>query len=1145
MAPLDAQVALTDKYRVSRGAALMNGMQALVRLALEQADVDRDAGLKTGGYISGYRGSPIGGFDQELTRAAAELEARNIVFNPGLNEDLAATAISGAQSLGPSEDPTVEGVFSIWYGKGPGVDRSLDAMKHGALAGAHPKGGTIYLLGDDPVSKSSTTAHQSEQAMIHVSVPVLYPASVHEIVPLGLHAFAMSRHTGAVTSMKIVTDVADSAATVALDRLRPTPVLPPLPGFEVPLHNTGGFLPYVVQERRMAVRMQAVKDYARANRLNEPVFEPAGPKRLGIVAVGKAFGDAMAGLKLLDLDPERAAASGIGLFRMRMVWPVEPASLLEFAQGYDQILVIEEKRSIVETELAHLLVNAPAPRPILTGKRDAGGSPLVQDFGELSPEHVAEVISREASDLGVCDARPPAPPKLTGNAPAMPRTPWYCAGCPHNRSTKLPDGSLAGGGIGCHAMSVLHSPETTQLFTQMGGEGMHWVGRANFAGRKHMFQNLGDGTYTHSGMLAIKAAVAAKGVNITYKILYNDAVAMTGGQPIEGQPLPAEIAAQVLAIGVRQVVVVSDDIEATKETGTWPTGPISFRDRSENLLVQTELREVEGTTVLLYVQTCAAEKRRRRKRGKFPDPAKRAVINPLVCEGCGDCGIQSNCVAIKPLDTPFGTKRRIDQTACNKDYSCLEGFCPSFVTVEGVESDPLLGKKGIRHDPPEGLPEAATTPALDYAAVITGIGGTGVVTVAAVLSMAARLEGLHALTLDQTGLSQKNGAVQSHLQIGPHPIDDRPARVARGKGRLLLACDMLVGAGDEAMALIDPAQGQAIANGQVEPLPAFARNPEARADEGALEGRLKGQLGDDRVLVKDVAYLATQLVGDGMGANLMLVGVACQAGALPVTAEAIERAIRLNGAAVEMNLAAFRWGRWLVAQPGLAEEKAGEKTLPAWQTEDYDALVARFERFLTDYQSPRYARRFREHLAKVEAAEEAHWPGRREISRLAARALHKSMAIKDEYEVARLHRHPDWKAQLARDFAPDAKVNYHLAPPMTAKIDPVTGRPRKQKFGPWMEKGFAVLAGMKSLRGTPLDPFGRSEERKMERALVGETEQLADLVAAKLSPATEALCREALLQPLAIKGFGPVKLANLEKTKPEWDRLVSDLSKIA
>ena len=507
MAPLDAQVALTDKYRVSRGAALMNGMQALVRMVLEQADADRDAGLTTGGYVSGYRGSPIGGFDLELLRAAEELKARNVVFNPGLNEDLAATSIAGSQTLGPSDDPKVQGVFTVWYGKGPGVDRSLDAMKHASLAGAHPKGGLLFLLGDDPVSKSSTTAHQSEQAMIHVSVPVLFPASVHEYVPLGLHAFAMSRHTGAAVSMKIVTDTADSTATVALDRLRPDIVLPPLPGFEIPLHNTGTFLPYVAQERRLAVRLEAVKDYARANRLNEPVFQPLGRKRLGIVAVGKANGDVLAALRLLGMSERDAAEAGIGLYRMRMVWPVEGRGLLEFAREYDQVLVIEEKRPIVEPELARLLVNAPGPRPILTGKQDPQGAALVQDWGELTPEHLAEVISREGSDLGLTDRRPPAPPKLTGNAPAAPRTPFYCAGCPHNRSTKLPDGSLAGGGIGCHAMSVLHDTETTQIFTQMGGEGMHWVGRANFANRPHMFQNLGDGTFVHSGLLAILSLI--------------------------------------------------------------------------------------------------------------------------------------------------------------------------------------------------------------------------------------------------------------------------------------------------------------------------------------------------------------------------------------------------------------------------------------------------------------------------------------------------------------------------------------------------------------------------------------------------------------------------------------------------------------
>lgn len=1139
MAPLDAEVALTDKYRVSRGAALMNGMQALVRLMLEQADADKDAGLKTGGYVSGYRGSPIGGFDMELWRAREELQARNIVFNPGLNEDLAATAVGGAQTLTAADDPQVEGVFSVWYGKGPGVDRSIDAIKHVSLTGATEKGGVLFLLGDDPLSKSSTTAHQSEQAMIHCFIPVLFPSSVHEFVPLGMHAFAMSRFSGAPVSMKIVTDTADSTATVALDRLRPEVTLPEKPPFEMSLNKVDGLPDYVTNERRLSVRLEACKRYARANRLNYEAISPA-EKKLGLIAVGKGYADAMAGLARLGLRPDEAAARGIGMFRMQMVWPIDEVALRAFAEDYDEVMVIEEKRPIVETDLARVFVNA-ARRPLLTGKRDEDGAELLPDFGELTPEIVAAAIARraEARDLG--PVAPPPQIRLLGNAPSSARSPWFCAGCPHNRSTKLPDGSVAGAGIGCHAMAIYFDPKT-QIFTQMGAEGMHWVGRSAFAGRAHMFQNLGDGTYTHSGLLAIKAAVAS-GVNITYKILYNDAVAMTGGQAMEGSPLPSQIAAEVLAVGVKRVVVVSDRPEDTKAVGGWPTSRVSFHDRADHILVQTQLREETGTTVLLYVQTCAAEKRRRRKRGKMEDPPKRVVINPAVCEGCGDCGIKSNCVAVKPLDTPFGAKRQIDQTACNKDYSCLEGFCPSFVTVTGEASDPLAGKrKGVLHEPPEGLPPAALAPAEGFAAVVTGIGGTGVVTVAAVLGMAARLEGLHSLALDQTGLSQKNGAVQSHLQIGPRPLDDRPARVPRGSGALLLACDMLTGAQDSALGLIDPDKGRAVANGRVEPLPAFAINPDARPDVEALSGRLEAHLTAERVAVRDTTGLAEALVGDGMGSNLMLVGVASQLGALPVTPEAIERAIRLNGAAVEMNVAAFRWGRWLAADPAKAEAAADRKPVPSWQAESYADLLARFERHLTDYQSARYARRFREAVAAVERAEDAHWPGRREISRLAARALHKSMNVKDEYEVARLHLHPDWQAQLKRDFAPDAKVTHHLAPPAFSKLDPVTGHPRKRAFGAWVIPAFKVLRAMKPLRGTVLDPFGRTEERRGERALIVETEALLATVARTLAPGSEALCREALSLPLEVKGFGHVKQANLDKVRPRWRQLQADLA---
>jgi indolepyruvate ferredoxin oxidoreductase len=1140
MAPLDAQVALTDKYRVSHGAALMTGMQALVRLALEQADWDKERGWNTGGYVSGYRGSPLGGFDMEIHRARAETEARGIVFLPGLNEDLSATAVAGSQTMGAADDPKHEGVFAIWYGKGPGVDRSMDAIKHAALSGASPKGGMLFLMGDDPVSKSSTTAHQSEPIMISAHVPVLFPASVHELIPLGLHAFAMSRFSGAPIAMKVVADTAESSATVALDGLRPDITLPEAPDCAISLHHAPGFLPFAAQEQRLHDRLKGVVAYARANRLNRETLRPTAPGKLGIIAAGKAHGDVMSGLGRLGLTEAQAASAGIGVYKMSLIWPVEPEGLLEFCSQFERVLVVEEKAPIIEDALARLLVNA-AVRPLLAGKTDPAGKALLSGVGELTPDEVATAIASEARAAGIPDLAPPPVPRLLGNAPAMPRTPWYCAGCPHNRSTKVPEGSMAGGGIGCHGMSVMFDQDTTEYFTQMGGEGMHWVGRAPFVGRKHMFQNLGDGTYTHSGMLAIRAAAAA-GTNITYKILYNDAVAMTGGQQIEGAPLPADIARQVLSIGAREVVVVSDDAEGSRAVGDWPTGPVSFHDRAEHIAVQTRLRDTEGTSVLIYVQTCAAEKRRRRKRGKFPDPARRVVINPAVCEGCGDCGLKSNCVAIKPLDTPMGTKRRIDQTACNKDYSCLEGFCPSFVTVEGEASDPLIGKaKGILHQPPAGLSEPDIAPAEGFAAVITGIGGTGVITVGAVLAMAARLDGLHALVLDMTGLSQKNGAVSSHLQIASRALTATPARIPRGRATALIACDMLTAASDDTLSLLIPGVGRAFANGEVEPLPLFTRMPLARPDTDALAGRLQAQIGAENVAIADTAKLASALVGDGMGANLMLVGIAAQAGALPVSIAAIERAIRLNGAAVEMNLAAFAWGRWLMQDRAMVDATAVLPAPPPAE-EGYDATVARLTAHLTGYQSPRWAKRFRTTLAQVEAAEEAFAPGRRSLSRIAAVSLGKVMSYKDEYEVARLHMDTAFRDQLARDFAGDAKVVYHLAPPLMSKLDSVTGHPRKRAFGAWVEKGFAALKTMKALRGTALDPFGRSEERRAERALIADLEGACALAARTLGAQTEADIAALLALPQDVKGFGHVKARNLAAMQPKWDGLISNLS---
>ncbi|MFT7038038.1 MAG: indolepyruvate ferredoxin oxidoreductase, partial [Paracoccaceae bacterium] len=613
------------------------------------------------------------------------------------------------------------------------------------------------------------------------------------------------------------------------------------------------------------------------------------------------------------------------------------------------------------------------------------------------------------------------------------------------------------------------------------------------------------------------------------------------GQAIEDVALPADVARQVLSIGVKEVVVVSDDVDGTKANGEWPSGPVSFHDRAEHMLVQTRMRDVEGTTVLIYVQTCAAEKRRRRKRGKFPDPAKRVMINPAVCEGCGDCGLKSNCVAIKPLDTPMGVKRRIDQTACNKDYSCVEGFCPSFVTIEGEETDPLMGKtKGILHQPPEGLKDPALAPIDGFAAVITGIGGTGVITVGAVLAMAARLDGLHALVLDMTGLSQKNGAVSSHLQMARMPLTETPARIPRTRATALIACDMLTAASDDTLSLMAPG-ALGVANGEVEPLPLFTRMPTARADTDALAARLTAQLGADNMTIADTAGLATALVGDGMGANLMLVGVAAQAGALPVSIDAIERAIRLNGAAVEMNLAAFRWGRW-IAQDRNMVEKTAARPASAPAIEAYADMVTRLTAHLTDYQSARWAKRFIKTLAEVEAAEDAFAPGRRTLSRIAAQSLGKVMSYKDEYEVARLHMSPAFRAMLKRDFAGDAKVVYHLAPPMISKLDPITGEPRKRAFGPWIEKGFRMLTRMKSLRGTALDPFGRSAERREERAMIGDMEEACRLVARTLSDKTDA--DAAILLGLAqeVKGYGHIKARNLAAVKPRWDGLVSALS---
>jgi indolepyruvate ferredoxin oxidoreductase len=1118
-----AKVTLDDKYVREEGRIYLTGSQALVRLPMMQRRRDEKAGLSTGGFISGYRGSPLGMYDYALWNARPFLERHRIHFQPGVNEDLAATAVWGSQQVNLFEGAQVDGVFAIWYGKGPGVDRSLDALKHGNAAGSSKHGGVLVLMGDDHGCQSSTLAHQSEQVLAAAMIPVLNPASVQEYLELGLAGWALSRYSGCWVGFKAVSETVESSASVEIDPHRPQFVLPI--DFELPPDGLSIRWPDppLEQEKRLhGPKMQAVAAWARANRLDRQVF---GPKRarLGIVTTGKAYNDVRQALDLLGIDERRAESLGLSIYKVVLSWPLEPEGAVAYARGLEELLVVEEKRAFVEEQLARVLFNMAADeRPRLVGK------PLLPSEGELSPTMVARVIAErllalsDEPELRRAVMRLDALARRSAAPPQAVRTPFFCSGCPHNTSTKVPEGSRAVAGIGCHAMAIF-MPRRTTLWTHMGGEGANWIGQAPFTSEKHIFQNLGDGTYFHSGLMAIRAAAAAK-VNITYKILFNDAVAMTGGQPVDGKLTVPEIVKQVEAEGAKKVVIVTDEPEK------YPAG-YDVRHRSELDAVQRELREIPGLTVLVYDQTCAAEKRRRRKRGLFPDPDKRVFINDRVCEGCGDCSEKSNCVSVKPLETELGRKRMIDQSACNKDFSCLEGFCPSFVTVHGgrLRKAPAAGRDA---DPAAGLPLPAQ-PALDrpYDILVTGIGGTGVITVGALLGMAAHIEGKGATVLDFTGLAQKNGAVMSHVRVAPRPSDLHAVRVATGEADLVLGCDMVVAASAAALDTYDAETTRAVINAAVEPTSAFVLDRDADLHEAGLRRAIAGASREADFV--DATRLATALLGDAIASNLFLLGYAFQKGLVPMSLEALDAAIELNGVAVKANKLSFAWGRR--AAHDLAAVEAAAKPvlrLPPRIPTTLPEIVEHRARFLAEYQDEAYAARYRDLVAVVETAEREKAKGKSGLAEAVAKNLFKLMAVKDEYEVARLYTDGAFMESLRRTFEGDFKLEFHLAPP-------IFGEERKRAYGPWMMRVFRLLASMRRLRGTPLDVFAHTEERKMERRLLAEYEALLREIAGALSPANHAAAVALASLPDQIRGFGPVKRRAVEAAKKREAELLA------
>ena len=1146
-----ASVSLDDKYALVEGRAFMTGTQALVRLPLMQRRLDQANGLNTAGYISGYRGSPLGPYDQQLWQAKHFLEQHHIVFEPGLNEDLAATAVWGSQQLHLAPGAKYDGVFAIWYGKGPGVDRSGDVFRHMTMSGTSRHGGVLLALGDDHNAVSSTAAHQSDHNMISWMIPMLYPAGIQEYLDYGLLGLAMSRFAGVPVGFKCVSELVESSASVALDPARHQFVIPD--EFEMP--DEGLNIRWPDDRWQQEERLHLYKDYAalafaRANNVNSVVIDSPNP-RIGIITTGKSYLDVRQALDDLGIDDQMAADIGIRLYKVGMPWPLEKEGVRHFAEGLEQVIVIEEKRAIIENQLKEQLYNWRADvRPRVVGKFDEKRDWLLPAHGELSPAMIARLLVNRFKDvvtsvqieerMAVLEEKAKAAER---SEPLLARTPYFCSGCPHNTSTKVPDGSRAMAGIGCHYMA-LWMDRHTEMFTQMGGEGVPWLGIAPFTTETHIFANLGDGTYHHSGLLAIRAA-AASGANITYKILCNDAVAMTGGQPIleSGQLTPWEISQQVYHEGVKRIVVTTDDPKRYPAGLNWAPG-VEIRHRDELDRVQRELREVEGCTVLIHDQTCAAEKRRRRKRGTYPDPDRRAFINDLVCEGCGDCSVQSNCVSIEPLETEFGRKRQINQSSCNKDFSCLKGFCPSFVTVSGgairgapkEQSDSLL--EAAMASLPEPQTEASDQP---YNILVTGIGGTGVVTVGALLGMAAHLEGKAVSVLDFTGLAQKNGAVLSHIRIADDGDQLHAVRIADGSTNLLLGCDLVVSGGEEALIKLEHGLTRAVVNSHEIPTADFTLDTDFALDTSRIQALIAENTGDNLVDFIDASTLATALSGNAISTNMFLLGFAAQRGLLPLSMASLMRAIELNGVAIEGNKRAFHFGRMAAhdqtkveaaAAPSIVQVRAKPKTL--------DDLIQHRSAFLGDYQSADYAERYLDFVARVRAAEEQHTPGRDGLTWAVAENLAKLMAYKDEYEVARLYTSGEFESKLKTQFEGDLKLSFHLAPPLLSRRDPDTGHLKKREFGPWIFSAFRVLSKFKRLRGTALDIFGYSEERRTERQLIADYRRTIDSLLERLDGDNHALAAEIARVPEHIRGYGHIKEENIRLARArEMDLLAA------
>ncbi|MFK8030141.1 MAG: indolepyruvate ferredoxin oxidoreductase family protein [Gammaproteobacteria bacterium] len=1147
----NSSVTLNDKYTFDSGRIYLTGSQALVRLLLVQRRRDVEAGLNTAGFMSGYRGSPMTVMDQEMWRAEALAKEHHVHFWPAVNEHMATTAVWGTQQVHYYNDANYDGVFGMWYGKGPGLDQSLDALRQANYHGSSKHGGVLILAGDDPTMTSTIEAYHSELLFEDLLMPVLYPADIQEVFDLGIYGIAMSRFSGAWVGYKLLPETIETAASIQADHDH---IKIEIPEFDFPpdgVNSRPGDYWTLQESRLRQFKLPAAVAFARANKLNR-VSHDSPRARFGIAAMGKTWRDTLQALNDLGLDNDMLAALGIRILKIAMPFPVDRETYREFAEGLEDILVIEDKREQIENALRDVCYALPEHnRPRIVGRYDEHGALLVDHVGDLGSEKISRVIAkriqhlhdseRSRSRIAFLDRQIEDAKQL--DVLALNRLPYFCSGCPHNTSTRTPEGSRAYGGVGCHFMAYWMDRDVGYA-TQMGGEGVPWIGQAPFVKTDHVFQQLGDGTYYHSGTLAIRSAVAA-GINITYKILFNDAVAMTGGQPVDGQLTVPQITRQMASEDIERIAVVTDEPDKYgNNAGFAPGTTVHHRDDLD--FVQRELRDVKGVSILVYDQTCAAEKRRRRKRGTFPNPAKRMFINDRVCEGCGDCSKKSNCVSVLPIDTEYGRKRAIDQSACNKDYSCNNGFCPSFVTVLGGD---MRKGQGIKEGLDNSLSSLGSIPepviadiaaGQTYGILIVGVGGTGVITIGALLGVAAHIDQLGTSIVDQMGFAQKGGAVTTHIRIANEPDDINTARINAGAADLLLGCDMLTAGGDKALNTLDPSRTRAVINTHKTITGDFTRNPDLEYPSSTLEQRLKTVLGQNNIDFLEASHIATRLLGDSIGSNLFLVGYAWQKGLLPLSKKAIFEAIKLNGVKVEWNQQAFEWGR-RAAHDIKSVLKAVDSTIkhkPVAERSLADVIEDR-KRELTLYQNSAYADRYASLVQKTREAESKQAVGLSGLTEAVARYAYKLMAYKDEYEVARLYSDPEFKRKLTEQFEGDYKLQFNLSPPAIAPKDKVTGLPKKMTFGAWMMPAFGLLAKLKFLRGTAFDFFGRTDERKMERQLIVDYEKTIAEVLETLSNDNHALAVEIASIPEQIRGYGHVKEEHVEKAKDIETKLLA------